>query len=280
MQVKIFMKGLNHFMADYQPGSPVPAQQQQQRTSITTSLLSMWDANNNGVQLRMQALDSGLSVQFWIPFIGPDGRRTYPREQRVSTILTQKNCMAMEKAILNVLLPEYDAGKNTKVGVFTNNARSTFFELECRDGEFYANLHQGCDATTHVPQNMLTFKFEAVLVGGNFNTTTGESEMIPIQADFYLFSKVIQGYNYLASGYVSGHGVRAADHSFHVQLMDHLRSIANAVHAQLPPPSYQRTGMTYNPAGAAAPAAVGQDMAQGGYPTPTMTEVNDLSDLY
>ena len=269
-------------MADYQPGTPVPVngQQQQQRATITTSLMSMWDANNNGVQLRVSALDNGLSISFWIPFIGPDGRRSYPREQRINTILTQKNCVAMEKLIVEILLPAYAAGKDCRVSVFTNNARSTVFELEVRGGEFFANLHQGCDATTHVPQSSLSFKFESVLANESFDQATGEFKVVPIQADFYLFSKVLQGYNYLSSGTISGHGVRYSDHSYHAQLMDTLKSIANAVHAQLPVPTYNRTGLAsgFNngmPAGMTTPPANGAATP----PSPVLEEV-ELSELY
>ena len=265
-------------MADYVPGTPVSQNgfggnsnggsgYNNQRPSISTSLLSMWDGSGNGMKFNVSALDSGLSIGFWVPFIGPDGRRSYPKEHRYLTILSQKNCVALEDLIVNHLLIDYDNQKNCRYGIFTNNARSTFFELEVREGEFFANLYVGCDATTHIPQNTLRFKFESIAYNSNFNPSTGEYDNIVINVDLFLFLKTVQGYNKLCSGLVSGHGWKTGNASENGRLMSYIQAIANAVHAQLPAPTYQ-TGFVPQPTG---PTPTN--------PTPSMQEVTNIADL-
>ena len=252
-------------------GQPQNNRQQNQRPSISTSLLSMWDANQNGMKFNVTALDSGLSVGMWVPFVGPDGRRSYPKEQRYMTVLSQKNCMLLEDMIVNKMLPEYMAGKNCRYGVFTNSAKSTMFELETRDGEFFANLYIGCDATTHVAQSTLRFKFESSAYVTSYDPTTGIYDTEPLQVDFFIFLKTIQGFNKLCAGLIAGHGKMVAGNFQHVRLMNYIQAIANAVHAQLPAPTYVRP-MTGN-------GPMPSPIPQAPTATPAMTEVSALSDL-
>ena len=253
------------------PMGGMASQTPQPRMSVTTSMMSMWDGNQNGVQLRISGMDTGISLGFWIPSIGADGRRTYPREQRISAILTQKNCAALEKALNKYLIPAYTAGNDARYGVYTNNARTNMIEVETKLGDFYLNYYQGCDVNTHIPQRSITFKFETVDVNESYNPATGEYITRTVQADFYLFMKMLSGYNELAAGSIAGHGNRVTGHYSQQQLMDYLRAIATSVHAQLPIQPFQRgfNPPPYNPENPAAPV-----------PSTPMTEVDDLSDLY
>ena len=278
-------------MADYIPGTPVQPgtslssnaesgmtapsfggtmRGNTQRNSITTSMLSFWDANQNGMKFNVSALDNNLSVAFWIPHVGTDGRRTYPKEQRYSAVLTPKNCIALEDMLVNRLLEDYNANRNGRYSIFTNAARSTLLEFEVVDGEFYSTLYIGCDATTKIAQSTVRFKFEMVVFNEDYDPTTGNFNPVPVQADFFLFLKTVQGFNRMASGYIAGHGYRAAGSIDSARLMNYVQAIANAVHAQLPNPNFQPMGvMRMNSAGEPTPTS----------PTPAMTEVDNLQDL-
>ena len=271
-------------MSEFIPGAPVnsydgptslgptqaPRSNNGQRASVTTSMLSFWDANQNGLKFNVSALDSSLSIAIWIPHVGTDGRKTYPKEQRYSAVLSQKNCLVLEDMIVNHLLVDYDANRNGRYSIFTNAARSTMLEFEVKDGEFYSTLYIGCDATTKVAQSTVRFKFEAAMYTESYDPTTGNFNPVPIQADFYLFLETLRGFNRMCSGWIAGHGVRAVGGPDFTRLMSWIQAIANAVHAQLPAPSFQQnTGAMQQIPGAPTPIA----------PTPAMTEVNSLSDL-
>ena len=234
-------------MNEYAIGTPVQAgqtsnfsngNQNGQRTNVSTSMLSLWDASNNGLQLNVLAMTNGLGLSMWVPSIGSNNRMTYPKEQRHMTIVSQKNCLVLEDIIENRLITAYQNGRNAKASIFTNNTKGTVFELEIRDGQFYATMYLGCDPTTRIPQTMLSFKFDISYANASYDHTTGEFEAEPIQADFYLFYKTIKGYNKMCGGLIAGHGTRMVMNWYTNQLMTYIRSIATAVHAQLPAPTF------------------------------------------
>lgn len=272
-------------MPDYVPGTPVSAAGQNgpatlgptgtfrgnsnQRATVTTSMLSLWDANQNGLKFNVSALDSSLSIAIWIPHVGADGKKSYPKEQRYPAVITQKNCIALEDMIVNHLLVDYENSRNGRYGIFTNAARTTMLEFEVREGEFYATLYIGVDATTKVAQSTIKFKFESAFYHENYDPSTGSFNAIPVQADFYLFLKTLQGFNRMCAGFTAGHGNRHVSGPDFSRLMNYVQAIANAVHAQLPAPSFQTTGGYQQIPGNPTPSV----------PTPAMTEVSDLSDL-
>lgn len=277
-------------------------QNQNSGPRVSTSLMTLWDGNNNGTQLRLAGMDTGLGISFWIPALSPDGKRSYPKENRINTILTPKNTAVLEDLIYHKMLDAYEAGKDASGAIYTNSAKTTILQLELINGEFYLYLHQNCNATTHQPGNTTSFKFDVAWINDNFNKETGEFQPIPIQAEFFMFAKLIRGYNELAQGSIAGHGVRSGQFNFNNMLMDHIRAIANAVQAQIPvyngrgnnsyarpqqpqgAPGYQQTAPSYQTmqqvgAMTAPPQPVIGQGQNGTVPAPIMTEVGDLGDL-
>ena len=195
--------------------------------------------------------------------------------------MNQKNALALERAITENLLPEYEKGNNAHFGIFTNSARSNMIEVEVRDGDFYLLMHRNCDPTTRIAKDTIRFKFDSTAVVEGYNSANGEMNVIPLQADFFVFAKAIYAYNDLAGGYISAHGTSMAMATHNQRFMEYMRSIAEAVHAQLPAPSYQQNGgyrsqptngiqQNYNADNIAA---------SGALPNVTATEVTTLSDL-
>lgn len=264
-------------MAEYVPGQPVQQarqsyNRQNQRSSVTTSMLSLWDANQSGLKLNVAALDSGLSLAFWVPHVGSDGKRTYPREQRFSTILTLRNTMAIETMIKDNILTAYENGKDSHCSIFTNSSRSTLLEIACSEGEFFATLYLNVDPASGISQSSVKFKFESTAYNTAYDQTTGVFSTTQVQADFFIFLKTIEGFNKLCAGTVAGHGSRMASSFDTTRLMSYIQSIANAVHAQLPAPSYNTSSTAnYGNHTASMPSTPNQ--------APPMTEVDDLSDL-
>ena len=242
------------------------------RMSISTSMFTLWDTAGN--QLRLSCLDNGLSLAIWVPFFSPDGRRQYPVEQRYSTVCGSKCVQVMEDIIKNQILPAYEGGRNAKYGFFTNAAHSNMLEIEVTDGNFYLNFHRGCDAMTHIPQHTTQFKFDVYHIITKYDQGTGEMEMEPVQADFFIFAKAISAFNDLAGGTIAGHGVRLTNSYNNTRFMEYLKAIAMQVHAQLPAPaSYgqPRTGM-YGQNNQ-------QPSVQDGTMMPPDTEVTEVSSI-
>lgn len=247
------------------------------RMSISTSMFTLWDEAGN--QLRLSCLDNGLSLAIWVPYFSPDGRRQYPVEQRYSTLCSAKAVQTLEDIIKTTILPAYEAGRNEKRGIFTNAAHSNLIEVEVKDGSFFINFHRGCDAMTHIPQHTTQFKFDIYHIVTKFDQGSGEMEIEPVQADFYVFAKAISAFNDLVAGSIAAHGTRMLNSYNNARYMEYLKAIANQVHAQLPAPvnSYgnqSRTGM-YGQNSQMPDSGVG-----GGMPSETeVTEVGSITDL-
>ena len=248
--------------------------------NVSTAMMTIWDSAT-GAQLKISVLNNGLGVAIWLPFVNPDGSRKYPTENRHSTVLNQKNALALERAINEHLIPEYDKGNNAHYGVFTNTARSNMIEVEVRDGDFYLIMHKNCDPSTKIPKDTIRFKFDSTAIVEGYDSVNGEMNVIPIQADFYVFAKALCAYNDLAGGYIAAHGTTMATATSNQRFMEYMRSIAEAVHAQLPAPAYQQNGGYRAPSnnGIQQNYNVDNIAAASNLPSVTATEVTTLSDL-
>lgn len=247
--------------------------------SVSTSMLSMWDSAT-AAQLKLSVLNNGLSVAIWLPFINPDGSRKYPTENRFSTLLTQKNALAFERIINEHIIPAYEKGVNAHAGIFTNSAQSNMVELEVRDGNFFVLMHRNCDPTTRIPKDTIRFKFESTNIVEGYDSVSGELNAIPIQADFFVFAKAVYAYNDLVAGALAAHGASVATSQANQRFMEYIRAIADAVHAQLPAPSYQQNG-GYRPQSNTGVQHNYNAESNSGGPAPVVstTEVSSLSDL-
>ena len=247
--------------------------------SVSTSMLTIWDSTT-AAQLKLSILNSGFGVAIWLPFINPDGTRKYPSENRFSTVMTQKNALAFERIINEHIIPAYEKGVNAHAGIFTNNAQSNMVELEVRDGNFYLLMHRNCDPTTRIPKDTLRFKFESTNIVEGYDPVNGELNAIPVQADFFVFAKAVFAYNDLVAGALAAHGASVANAQFNQRFMEYIRSIADAVHAQLPAPNYQQNGGYRPHSNTGVQHNYNAESASGG-PSPMVstTEVSSLSDL-
>lgn len=251
------------------------------RINITTNMITIWDPIT-GNQLRVSLYNNALSIAIWIPFIDAStGSRKYPAELRYTVLLSPKVAYAFEDVIMNKILPAYNKGDNAKGGVFTNNNNTNMIEVEANNGEFMVLIHQGIDPSVKIPKNTVRFKFEATPTVESYDSATGEIVVNTIQADFFVFAKAVRAFNDLCGGLYASHGANLVNHSNNTKVMETLRAIADAVHAQLPVNNYQnyqnRGG--YNNAGVTANMNPDDNTANSNVPDVTPVELASLTDL-
>lgn len=208
---------------------------QNQRPTVSSSAFNLWDESSH--QFRLSVMDSGLLLAIWNPYFGVDGRRSYPPEQRMTAKIGPSDVLILDNYIVNTIIPAYEAGKSVKKGLYTNNARTTIVEIECRDGMFYLWIHTGVDPTTHQAQTTSVFKFSYRSAISDYNAAEQKVELESFPADFYLFAKAVHTYAETCGGVVCGNGTMTAAQNHNLKVMDYLRAIATAVHAQLPNPA-------------------------------------------
>ena len=250
------------------------------RIDVSTSMMTIWDSTT-GNQLKLSLLNNGMGIAIWLPQTDPSGYRKYPAENRYNVIVNSKACIALERVINDTIIPAYERGHDARAGVFTNNNNSNMLEIEVKDGIFFATIHRGIDPVSRLPKDTIKFKFESTNIVDNYNAANGEMEITPIQADFFIFTKAIIAYNNLAGGYYAAHGTSMASAYHNTRYMEYLRSIAEAVHAQLPAPNYQQNN-GYHPnsnSGIQQNYNVNNVAAAANLPNINPTEVTTLSDL-
>lgn len=243
-----------------------------QRNSISTSLMQLFD--DNGVQFRMSGLDNGISFAFWMPYVDPmTGRKTYPKEQRFSCIVTSERIKTLDKMIQEVLLPAAEQGNNKSVAVFTNKQRSNIFEVRFENGDYYVRLYQNVDAMSLKPANAYEFKFRKTQIGTDYKPDTGEINMVLDEGEFYIFLAVIHNFVELAVSRMPGHAERLANEYTTGSIFDHLRAIA------------AKLGVTVSNQYQYAPSYAGENRAYTNEATTDvsaevpLTEVTDLKSL-
>ena len=241
------------------------------RINISTSMFTIWDDNGN--QLRISCLDTGLSLAIWQPVFNQDGRRTYPQEFRSNTIVRESSAIALNQIICVDILNAYENKMNIKKGIFTNNSHTTMIEVEVKNDKFYLTIYRGCDATTHIPAFTSTFTFGSYNIISDYDPKTGEYNTETIQAEFFLFAKAISAYCDLCAGYIAGHGVQVTENQKNTKFMQYLISIMNAVHAEIPAQNtnYYRNNNTSS-------YSYGNGSNQSFAPQ-EIVKFNDLSDL-
>lgn len=250
--------------------------QQHQRPSISTNVATFWD--ENGTQMRVSYLENGVSLAFWLPQITETGSRKYPPEMRYSTIISLRILTGLMAFVMDDLMPAYESAKpHATCAVFTNKARTSIIQLEMENGQFFIKFHQNVDPNTNMPQRTISFKFDTYPIMSNYSSASGEINAEAVQVDFYLFIKMLKTYVDNAGGLCAGHGSNTAMNYHFRKMMDYMIGIANAVHAQLPAPSYNsynrqnNQGMTnysQNP-----------EVPSNNLPSPAMQDVDNLSDL-
>jgi hypothetical protein len=72
-------------------------------------------------------------------------------------------------------------------------------------------MHKNCDPATKISKDTIRFKFDSTAIVEGYDSANGEMNVIPIQADFFVFAKAICAYNDLAGGYISAHGTNSSE---------------------------------------------------------------------
>lgn len=199
---------------------------QNNQFSVSTSLISMFD--ENGYQLRMTGLESGLAIAIWIPQINPEGKMSYPQEGRISMMMNGDAVGSLDWIIKNRVVPDWQAGKDFCYGVPVNRAMTNMIDIIGQNGEIYIRFSRDIDENRHA-KNTYQFKFTNTTVVIGYNPQTGNFDVDKIPAQFTMFTEVIGAYT--AVVYSAGHGSRLANKFTIGSFYTYLQAIAARVGA-------------------------------------------------
>lgn len=170
------------------------------RFAVSSSLVSMFDGNNN--QLRLAGYDAAMQIGIWVPAISPEGKMTFPQENRHSLVLSHEVVATLDHIIKNQVLPAIENDRSFKKGVPANRAGTAIVEIIVQDGHVILQMNTNLDANK-VAKETFQYEFAKDPVITGYNPTTGEFEVEMVDAQFALFCNTISMYTTVST---YGHG--------------------------------------------------------------------------
>lgn len=239
--------------------------------SITTSLITLFDSSS--VQLRISGLENGISIAFWMPSRDPvTGKLTYPKESRYSTIITTDRVATLDRMISELLIPEFEAGRDKSVAVFTNRQKSMIFEIRVINGEFFASLYTDVDPMTLIPKNGFRFKFEKTTAACDYNSESGNMNITEYDGNFYIFTELLHNIIAIGNNKVSGHSVRQANSFTTSSLFEYIRAIAAKMGVTV-------ENRSYSPVNNSPSTSYENTITNTSDPMPEMKELTDITQM-
>ena len=239
------------------------ADNKNEQFSVTTSLISMFD--ENGYQLRLAGMESGMSIAIWIPQVTPEGKMTFPQQSRFSTILSSDTVGSLDWLIKNRVIPDWQAGKDFKYGVPANRNMTSIIGS---GGEIYLRISRDIDEDRKA-KNVYQFKFVNTPIIVGYDPQTGAFDVDHVPAQFTMFTEVVSAYTAITA--LSGHGTRVATKFTISSFYNYLQAISAKLGVVV------NTGYKKNPP-IDGNKSYGSTPQTGGY-NGQMQEVSSINDL-
>lgn len=235
--------------------------------SVSTSLIAMFD--ENGYQLRLAGMESGMSIAIWVPQVSPEGKMSFPQQSRFSTILSADTVGSLDWMIKNRVIPDWQAGKDFKYGVPANRSMTAMIDIIGVNGDIYIRISRDIDEDRKA-KNVYQFKFVNTPIIIGYDPQTGAFDVDHVPAQFTMFTEVISAYTAISS--LSGHGVRVATKFTISSFYNYLQAIAAKLGVVV------NTGYKKNPPIDGANKPYGSTPQTNGY-NGQMQEVSSINDL-
>ena len=235
--------------------------------TVTTSLISMFD--ENGYQLHLAVMESGMSIAIWIPQVTPEGKMTFPQQSRFNTILSTDTVGSLDWIIKNRVIPDWQAGKDFKYGVPANRSMTAMIDIIGINGDIYLRISRDIDEDRKA-KNVYQFKFVNTPVIIGYDPQTGAFDVDHVPAQFTMFTEVVSAYTAITA--LSGHGTRVATKYTISSFYNYLQAIAAKLGVVV------NTGYKRNPPIDGGNKTYGSTPQTGGY-NGQMQEVSSINDL-
>ena len=235
--------------------------------TVTTSLISMFD--ENGYQLRLAGMESGMSIAIWIPQVTPEGKMTFPQQSRFNTILSTDTVGSLDWIIKNRVIPDWQAGKDFKYGVPANRSMTAMIDIIGINGDIYLRISRDIDEDRKA-KNVYQFKFVNTPVIIGYDPQTGAFDVDHVPAQFTMFTEVVSAYTAITA--LSGHGTRVATKYTISSFYNYLQASAARLGVEV------NTGYKRNPPIDGGNKTYGSTPQTGGY-NGQMQEVSSINDL-
>lgn len=247
-----------------------------QTVEVVTNGLNIFGKDN---MMMTRYLDDTISFSFCYPNDDQmTGKRTYPKENRISVVLRRDQVAALSTIIEEDLIPAIREGKNVSKGVFATRDRRNIVSIEWIEGIASLTYYKDIDEDRKTSK-FFRFTFQPEMIVSKYNATTGSCDIEEVQASLFMFCHMIMKFESLIPTKIVAHGSKMGNAYTIQNEMNYLRSIAQKIGAQVQ--TYQSTGQKYNNSNdSGLPFSENANGATGASsPMAGVQEVNDFSGL-
>jgi len=246
-----------------------------QANRINTTGITLFD--NESMMLRMSYLGETLSMMIATPFVGDNGKKSYPDSNRHSILLTADRAAVLyNEVILKGVLPAVEAKQDFVAGVFLNRKKESILQLRVQDGEIYLVLLTNINQD-RVAENSYVFHFQKTEMIYGYDASGSFDSQEEAEGVFFLFCKWLdEGLASLTSA--AGHSMRKANDYSQSQIFNYLKGIAAKLGVTIEN-GYRRQSNGYNnqapnPGFMQIPEGAGEEIPFDD--TPTAGAIDDL----
>lgn len=241
---------------------------------VKTNGLNLFGSDGN--LLITSYLDNMINIQIAFPSEGEEGKKTYPKDNRVPIMLKKEAVQELSHVIMNDIIPAYAKGEeNISYGIFLTYKKDSVLMIECKNDVFkliyYWNIN-----TERIPGGSAEFSFQKSPIIKQYDPSTGDFELEDIQSQFYCFAHMVVNFESIISTNAVSHGAKMGNAWTADQEMMHLKSIASKLGVSPIGASYREKENSENPFGMNK-TSVNEN---SGYAAIPMTETTDIGDIF
>lgn len=196
------------------------------------------------IMLMVRYLDDTMSISFCYPSDDQmTGKRTYPKDNRVSVVLRRDQIAALSVIIEEDILPAVKEGKNVSKGVFVTKDKRNIVAIDWIEGVATVTYYKEIDDDRKTSK-FFRFTFQSEMVVKNYNAATGNCDIDEVHATFFMFCHMIMWFERVVPSKIFAHATKMGN-AYSIQSeMNYLRSIAQKVGAEVK--TSTTTGNKYN----------------------------------
>lgn len=194
---------------------------------VSTAGITLFD--DEGIMMKLGYLGDTLSVTLGIPKPAENGKRTYPKDDRVPFLITPERAAALYNEIIT---NEKDGGLLAAIredrpfnrGIFLNQNKTAVLELLYKEGEVYLVYCKNINEE-RAAEKSYVFHFQKTEIIDGYDPSGSFDGQSKAEGSFFVFCCYVESGVYEISG-GSGHSVRKTAQYTISAIFNHLKAIA------------------------------------------------------
>jgi hypothetical protein len=190
---------------------------------ITGSNITLF--NDEKKILKFTFNTSSFGIGIWSPVLSPEGKPTYPVEQRLNILIPHESSQALYHVLTNYIIPAISSGASAKFGVFTNWQKNNMLQFIVNEGKVTMRYLMGLDQDRN-PTEIYVYEFTQLPIVKNFEPGESAHELLVHHASFFLMYHCLSSFLQIAIWGSVPHSIDQIKKHIHDKYVEALKGIA------------------------------------------------------